>query len=126
MARLRACVEILGERPGGDREAACLVEAVKCALQLAAEFLADLGEPSARGYRDACDRLVACGAVDAELGAELERTCDVAERLPYAWSSVSPGELARALDRGVAALARFAEVAADHLAASPSLPVPTA
>jgi uncharacterized protein YutE (UPF0331/DUF86 family) len=114
---MRACATRLRQRhEGGDREAACLVQTTHAALELALEILRDRGGGQPHGYKDACDKLVDVGAIDAGLCERLKRVFDVADRT-HAWSALVPGELGRALDEGAVALSEFADVAERHLGA---------
>lgn len=116
---LRECGVYLGAAHGGDHEGACLETGARTALSLAEEVLGALGSPPARGYKDACDKLVACGAVVAELGSQLKLVCDIADRLPGAWSTIRPGELDAARRAGAVALPAFAAVCERVLGAAP-------
>ncbi len=112
---IRCCAEFLAAPHGGDREARSLVEAVRACLELCARILADRGEPAAKGYRDAIDKMVACGAIDLSLAGRLAGVFDVAERLPAAWSTVKHEEFEWARAAAVQALTEFAEGAERHL-----------
>jgi len=102
----------------GDREAQCLIQGVHACLELCAQILTECGEEPAHGYRDALDKMVACGAIDRDLGSRLATVFDTAERLPTAWSTVNHDEFAWARETASQALIEFADVAERHLTAS--------
>jgi uncharacterized protein YutE (UPF0331/DUF86 family) len=113
--QLRDCADFLSEPHGGDREISCLVDSVRAALELGLEILEDRGERRPKGYRDCVDMLVASGAIPGDLGHDLLVLCDVGERLPSAWSTVSHADLDRAIRTAARTMREFADVAERHL-----------
>lgn len=113
--RIRSCADFLSHPHGGDREIACLIGAVRASLELCVQILMDRGAPRAFGYKDALDKMVACGAIPPSLGERLDAVFHVAERMPTAWSSVHEKELGHILDLAPSALRDFADAAERHL-----------
>ena len=79
------------------------------------QILADRGAPRAFGYKDALDKLVACGGIAPSLARRLGDIMDVTERMPSAWSSVHEQDLQRVIDVAPAALRELADVCERHL-----------
>src|SRR5512142_94426 len=96
IAALRECAGYLRGPHGGDREALCLEKSAHATLALIGDILAARGAPAARGYKDACDKLVEHAGVPRDLADTLKDVLDVADRMPQAWSTVRRGDLDRA------------------------------
>ncbi|MBI4508577.1 MAG: hypothetical protein HY698_03000 [Deltaproteobacteria bacterium] len=107
---LRQCADYLHSSQGGDRELACLEGSTHQALELCAEVLSARGVQVVRGYKDACDKLVAQGVVSASLAERLKRVFDVADRARLAWSTLKQGDLDRARHEGAEALRELADI----------------
>lgn len=117
IASLRSCAAKLQADHGGDHEALHLADGCRDALMLAEELLESCGAGPARGYRDLCDRLAACGALSEDLARRLECVFDVAERMPHAWSTLQPGQLDLARRVGPGALRELADILESRLGA---------
>ena len=106
---LRECAEFLSGPHGGDQEIGCLEASVKAALELTVKVLAAKDAPTPRGFKDACDKLCEYGIADRGLCERLKLVFDVGERVRTAWSSLKPGDLARAREEGARALRELAD-----------------